>query len=611
MALFGGVAYFGLARAHLSGDPNTPGNRLFLPLISGPEASLNTVSEHLSGQLQVWYDHDDDVVLLELYQYVLVTPDGEKVVLESEEDLSENLPRMDGLQVTLTGRWTGGLQTLMQDGGVARAFAVSQADAPGFAADEEDNADWENVTQLMAASLQNAVAQEPTVGGQWSEVIAWPDVAVHLNLLPNGKVLFWSFAKSDWFVTKSYTWDPATGELSQIANPNTNLFCAGHAFLPNGDLLVTGGHEEKIQYGSKNTNIFQVESGSWQKGADMNAGRWYPSACTLGNGEIFTAGGSYFDGKKVLKNVLPQVLQADGVWRNLTDTTSKIAGPYPWTFLAPDGRIFIAGPRGPGWVDTSGRGVWTDGPRIQYGVRNQGTAAMYDVGKIIIIGGGGPTNTAEVIDLNQPNPTWRYVSRMTFPRKYIQSTILPDGKVLVTSGTAASGNDARRAVLAPEMWDPASEQWALMAPAHTPRLYHSTALLLPDGRVLVAGGGRPEPIGGVNQPNMELYSPPYLFKGVRPEIRSAPAQIHYGQSFEVQTPTAGQIAKVTLLRLGSVTHTLNQNQRFNALVFRSAGANRLSVDAPAHGNLAPPGHYMLFLVDQNGVPSVAQVIQLI
>jgi Domain of unknown function (DUF1929) len=147
------------------------------------------------------------------------------------------------------------------------------------------------------------------------------------------------------------------------------------------------------------------------------------------------------------------------------------------------------------------------------------------------------------------------------------------------------------------------------------RLYHSTAVLLPDGRVLSAGGGMP-PGGGMlpgggfdtNHPDAEIYSPPYLFKGPRPTITSAPDNVNYGQPFVVQTPDATSITKVTLIRLSSVTHAFNQNQRINHLLF-SQWQGGLQVSPPWNSNLCPPGHYMLFIINSQGVPSVAKIIR--
>ncbi|HEX2268959.1 MAG TPA: galactose oxidase-like domain-containing protein, partial [Pyrinomonadaceae bacterium] len=232
-----------------------------------------------------------------------------------------------------------------------------------------------------------------------------------------------------------------------------------------------------------------------------------------------------------------------------------------------------------------------------------GSSAMYDNGKVLVAGGGDPpTNTAEVIDLNATTPAWRFVGSLSRARRQLDLTILPDGKVLATGGSSGTGfDDPTNPVFAAEIWDPASEQWSTMASNTRYHGYHSNALLLPDGRVLTTGGD--------NELNAEIYSPPYLFKGTRPAISSAPASVVYGQTFFVQTPNAAAITKVTWIRLPSVTHAFDQNQRINRLSFSQASGG-LNVTAPSSGNLSPPGHYMLFILDGNGVPSVAKIIQI-
>jgi hypothetical protein len=223
---------------------------------------------------------------------------------------------------------------------------------------------------------------------------------------------------------------------------------------------------------------------------------------------------------------------------------------------------------------------------------------MYDAGKILLNGGGDPpTATAEVIDLNAPTPSWRSVHSMANARRQSNSTLLPDGKVLVTGGSSGSGFDnSTNPVYPAEIWDPSTEQWTTVASITVYRGYHSTAVLLPDGRVVSAGGE----VGG---PSYEIYSPPYLFQGPRPTITSAPTNVGYGQTFFVQTPDATSIRQVTWLRLTSVTHSFNQNQRLLHLAF-SQVTGGLNVTSPANANLSPPGDYMLFIVNSNGVPSV-------
>jgi hypothetical protein len=194
---------------------------------------------------------------------------------------------------------------------------------------------------------------------------------------------------------------------------------------------------------------------------------------------------------------------------------------------------------------------------------------------------------------------------MTYARTQHNLTLLPDGTVLVTGGGLNSDVfDPDAPVLTPELWDPATETYKLLAPMQVPRIYHSTALLLPDGRVLSAGGGR----FGPSHLDAEFYSPSYLFKGPRPAISSAPATIGYGANFFVGT-AATNISAVNLLRLGAVTHAFNQNQRIVKLTFQPTGGG-LTVQAPSTANLAPPGHYMLFILDANGVPSVASIVQI-
>jgi len=241
---------------------------------------------------------------------------------------------------------------------------------------------------------------------------------------------------------------------------------------------------------------------------------------------------------------------------------------------------------------------------------------MYDTGKVIKAGStyGVTTSnnpsaaTAYTTNLSQATPTWTQTGSMAYPRSYLSLTPLPDGTVLATGGgTTTNAGDVNHGVLPAEDWNPATGQWTTLASMATPRLYHSIALLMPDGRVLVAGTG--DLPGVPNEYNAQIFSPPYLFKGPRPTIASSPSVVQYGSNFQVSTPDASSIASVSLIRSGAVTHSFDESTRRVSLQF-TASNGTLNVQAPANGADAPPGNYMLFIVNSNGVPSVASWVHL-
>jgi hypothetical protein len=213
-----------------------------------------------------------------------------------------------------------------------------------------------------------------------------------------------------------------------------------------------------------------------------------------------------------------------------------------------------------------------------------------------------------VIDLTLTEPAWRYTGAMTHARRQFNATLLPDGNVLATGGTSAAGfSDPAGGVHAAELWNAVTEVWSPLAANQVTRVYHSTTLLLPDARVLHAGSG--DGVGLPRELTAEIFSPPYLFRGPRPSIDGAPEAVAYGQEFFVATADAPRVVRATLVRLGSVTHGFDQNQRFLELSFQRA-AGGLAVTAPASGSLAPPGHYLLFILDAHGVPSEARTLRI-
>lgn len=473
---------------------------------------------------------------------------------------------------------------------------------------------------------EDAVA-DPAQVGRWDPVFPLPNVAIHTHLLPDGTVLFWGRrddpdgSMNDHFCTP-HVWDPATGTTTPTPQPaladgtTVNLFCAGHAFLPDGRLLVAGGHLADGN-GVNQACTYDHTTGTWTALPPMNGGRWYPTVTVLADGSALVASGSAFDGNgNSVVSTVPQIW--DGTqWR---PTVDFIGLPlYPRMHLAPDGRVFMAGSNPTTYLLDTAANAWTPlGPRVN-GDRQYAPSVRYGPGKVAYVGGGNdagtdlPAAATEVIDLTATPPTWRSVAPMAFRRRQHNATLLPDGTVLVTGGTSGPGfNDLSpgRPVHTAELWDPVAETWTELAAEDVDRCYHSTALLLPDATVLSAGGGEFMVGASPNAPadthrDAQRFHPPYLFRGPRPEITDAPAEVAFGQVFTVEA-TPG-IATVSLVRNGSVTHAFDQNQRVVLLPFTAAGGT-LSVTAPADG---PPGHSMLFVLTADGVPSVARIVRLV
>ena len=432
--------------------------------------------------------------------------------------------------------------------------------------------------------------------GNWSAPFFWPVVALHLSLLPDGKVLSWGLAGSP------QVWDPVTGGFTEVASP-VELFCAGHSFLPDGRLLVTGGHISD-DHGIPDITIFTPGTQSWSRSTPMRRGRWYPTNTTMANGDVVIVAGRDEAGVIVPE---PEVWSSGGAVRVLS-TAGAVLPYYPRAFLAPNGKLFYVGEMQTSrYLDISGTGSWTAAAKRLYGIRDYGSAVMFEPGKILYAGGGRTTNTAEVIDLNTAGwAAWRWTGSMAYPRRHLNATVLPTGQVLVTGGSSGTGfNDVAMAVHAAEVWDPSTGIWTTLSSNTVNRTYHATSILLPDGRVLHTGSGDN---GSPSERNAELFSPPYLFEGPRPTISAAPEAVSYGTPFVVATPEASEVTKVSLIRLGSVTHAFDMNQRFQWLSF-TRGVGALNITVPANPNRTPPGHYMLFILKGNGVPSIARIVR--
>jgi len=447
----------------------------------------------------------------------------------------------------------------------------------------------------------------PAVVGSWSSVVNLPAVAVNLVLLKNNTVLFYQDGASPTI------WDYVHGTFSGV--PTTaNLFCSGHALFADGRVLVVGGWGGGDSDGIANAEIFDPANNSWTAVPNMSYRRWYPTATTLSDGTIMVTAG-WQTGPHVNAGI-PEIYNlSTNAWTKLTSANNPFES-YPFLYQLSDGRVIHVGNSEYATVtdilDLNAQTWSVVDPNIVDGA----SSAMYLPGKIMKAGsatdsqGSGPAaNTTYVLDTTKTNPTWQQTPSMAYPRSFLNLPVLPDGTVLAIGGeTDKNGGNIANAVYSAERWSPQTQTWTTMSAMHTPREYHSTAILLPDARVLVSGMGAD--FGNVpNEMNAEFYSPPYLFKGARPTISQAPAQISYGTNFFVATPDATTITTAVLIRTGAVTHFFDQNTRYVPLTFQQATGG-LTLSAPASANFAPPGYYMLFIVNSSGIPSVAPFVQL-
>jgi len=462
----------------------------------------------------------------------------------------------------------------------------------------------------VSVTFSNSSPGNPAQSGVWSGTVSLPVICIHSSLLAGGKVLFWD---GQAYGHTSIVWDPVTNTID-FAQVPANIFCGGMEPLADGRILSVGGHI--VQHnGLQAADVFDPSTETWTALANMAYPRWYPSAAMLPNGNVIVISGET-NCNNCDEPIAEIYSPSTNSWSQLTNAPFSFPY-YPQIYVLSDGRVLVAGageaPIASEVLDLNAQ-VWTT---VGGSMVDGGSAAMYLPDEVLKVGSSvDPSNTvvpsvatAYVLDMKQPAPAWRSVSSMAFPRTYHNVTLLPDGTALVTGGATTTGAiDVAHAVLPAEVWSPTTQTWTTLASMSAPRLYHSGGFLLPDGRVLICGGGRfntyPQ---STDQFSAEFFSPPYLFKGSRPAITSAPSQLSYGQNFTVQTPDAGRIAMVSLIRYGAITHDTNMGQRYLTLSF-SAGTGSLTVTAPANANLAPPGNYLLFLVDTNGIPSVAATV---
>ena len=515
-------------------------------------------------------------------------------------------------------------------GAAFETSVVSPATAVVTAADGNDHNLYDDALAALTADQPRfevaavAAAVPLNQGGEWGDVIVWPHTPVSIANLPDGRILTWSGSEREHWPgteqTYSAVWDPATNSFVENFYEGHNMFCSDLVSLEDGRILALGGRNtvDKV-------SAYDFSTNTWTPLESMNTRRWYPTSMMLGNGDVFTAvgkGGRY-----------PERYTVGEGWSLLTGadlqgpildygTNKDGAGWWPLMHLDPRGQVFHYGatPQMHAIDPTGNGGVTPLGANNFSWFPEEAVAIMYAEGKILVAGGAvdSGTNTSSaksaIIDITNATPVVTEIGPMNIARQFQNEVVLPNGDVVIiggnTSGQKFSDNGA---VLEPEIWNPTTQAWTLGNPMDVPRNYHSTAILLPDGRILSAGGGYSagNPDHPATHTDGQVYTPPYLFNAdgtlaTRPAISTAPEKVNSGEQFAVTT--SSEVSRFTMIRMSATTHTMNTGQRLVEVPFTGSNGN-YQLTAHSNTNVLVPGHWMLFALDAAGVPSEAHLVQ--
>jgi len=495
-------------------------------------------------------------------------------------------------------------------------------------------------------------------------------VAVHMALLNTKKIIVFSGDDKKiwkWWKGKSSIWDYKFPKEEENPKLVRNLFCSGHCFLPDGRLLVAGGQStvhhvaptilsflgllQLVTRGADHDiNIFDPQKNIWNPGmtnskpvAKMPKARWYPTCITLPDGKALIVSGISSQGHYGF-------LKLFGLFRFINETyeifdpkTNKLSPPelflggiraYPFLQVLPGGTLFVH------YVNITR--LWNISKKRfypkEFTTELKGTRTYNGMGScvllplrpsdekasLLIVGGSTSltpnedtpaTDQAEIFEfnLNKPNESsgWTKTNPTNVKRFMSDSVLLPDGTVLITNGASKGISDHNHdAVRTVELFDPKTKTWKDIDTIQRDRLYHGTGVLLPSGEVIVAGSTGHDWPPSNNEKNVELITPPYLKnKSSRPIISNYPSSISYDSSFKITVNDTENIKDVSMIRASSTTHNNNMDQRCVFLHILEKSESTIKLQSPKDGTWAPPGYYMLFILDRNNVPSTGEFIK--
>jgi hypothetical protein len=488
------------------------------------------------------------------------------------------------------------------------------------------------------ALLAAAEALPPAQGGQWSAPFTIPIAGITAVLLNNAKVLFWSYDPAHWDdpaasnIGVSYIWNPTSKDGVFVQAPE-NIWCGGQTILADGRVFLAGGNlrfpdpngppGRQGWQGDLSTYTFNPRTSSFIKQPEMSHGRWYPTVTQMPDNSAIITSGYDETGTEDVNQLVERFAPSagmNGVGKISTVANKSMAGLYPFQYVLPSGSMLQAGPENavsyllnpPDWS-------WTRLPNMLYDHRGNANGIHYTdasvtpISQIVVVGGGkmAPSNN-EWLDGYDPVAGWRDYPKWVQYRHNANTIILPDGKLLTVGGNSGVGNYDDTQFSTELYSKPANDRsgtWTEVAPNILPAAYHSSAILLPNATVLLSEDDRTKTVEGSANHRAQVYSPPYLFKGPRPKM-GAPALLTWGRAFDITAITAPgrTIVSAVLISPGAVTHGNDMHQRFVKLPI-SVNGGSITATVPASRALLPPGYYMLFIVDSEGVPSIAKFLR--
>ncbi|MFE5804818.1 galactose oxidase-like domain-containing protein [Streptomyces sp. NPDC056491] len=505
--------------------------------------------------------------------------------------------------------------------------------------------------------------------GRFTRFFPSPDFGVHVAQLPTGKVLLFSFERVEADPTKetgptntigrtnagrAYLWDPARGTganaFKNVAPPVVLMpdgayaprpapfFCAGHSYLPNGMVGVFGGNVGgKGGSGAKLSFVFDPWTEKWFRNRDMSVGRWYPSVVTGPDGRQIIMSGQSERGTGTPTPVVERfpALGRPVPWRSYDipanvpverlRSSAPFRNDYPHLFSLRDGKIYGLGrDADQQWLFDPVKDTRTDLPRRPADFRGYGSAVPLPAGfrgpdSVLVLGG----DPRDPLTYRLSGGRWSIEEPRAFGRTQDGTLILPDGTLLTVNGALDTRNygngpfnpkaDLKYRQI--ELRD-ARGHWKLGPAQRLPRGYHSNALVLPDGRMMVTGdelqqiANDPDIKDGMDG-SIELYEPAYLHRGPRPALDRVPAgDLGHDTAFQVTSSTPKDVKRAVLLAPTTVTHSVNTSQRHLDLRITGVHGSTVGLRTPPGAADAPPGYYMLFLLNAKGVPSTAKWLKL-